>query len=328
MCSPARLLSYAPLLGAFFAISAAACGSVEAGGQPSPNAIPPAIPDFNAGAQDASGDDAPPLGDPAAQQLRVAALVAAESGDFPAALAKLDAAEELVGVVYVLRVDRAIVLGMSGDAQASLREAERAVKLRPGVIFPPAATVAQIEALLWLGDRSGALRLAEGFVAAHPKNAGAHYALGKALLDFVRSAEAVDAFRDALRLAPGDYAATLGLVGALASSGRSDEAAQALASLATDHPADPWIAYQQGIIWQARGDVAQAMVSFKAAIDAFAPRPFADASFLIARILLERDDAGDRAAVRPYLEYFVEHAPPHAAPERRYAMEQLEKMSK
>lgn len=302
----ARIIAISLLAAAL--ATTAACGNVEAARGPKRTNVP--SPPATSG----------PTGNAELDAARVAILAALERGDGEAALALVDAAEARFGAEYALAVDRSIALGLLGRGAEALRAAERAVGRAGGVPYPPEATIARLEALLWLGDRSLALREAERATAVHPDDAGLLYELGKAQLALVITSSAIATFTRVLELAPGDYAATLGLVAALSFELKTDEALAALDQLAASHPNDAWIAYEYGIIHQARADEPAAIAALQRAVDLDNAAVTPHAHFQLARIHLDRDELD---LARPHLETFIRLAPPHAAAERRYAEEQL-----
>jgi tetratricopeptide (TPR) repeat protein len=314
-----RFLSLVVAVGV--AIGVAACGQVEKapeapGFGPLPTAARPETP------RRADPVVATAELPPEAAAQRHEALAALEAGDATRALAALEAAARQVGWTAVLLVDKAIALGLSGDAEASLEAAEAAIALAPAGAALPEAHAVRIEALLWVGDRVAALRAADALTGAHPGRVEGHFARGKALLELARGPEAVEAFRDALARAPGDIAVTLGLAAALSFALAHGEAFALLDPLADAAPGDPWVAYQLGIASQSAGLADDALAWHRKAIELGGPAAIPDAHLQVATLLLARDDS---AGARPHLELFLAHAPPSAAPERRFATQQLER---
>jgi tetratricopeptide (TPR) repeat protein len=250
------------------------------------------------------------------------ALAALDANDAAAALQDLERAAGIAGWTYALRVDEAIAHALAGDAERSRAATEKAIALAAPGSAPIEALAAQIEALLWAGRRVEALQAAERLADAHPERIEGHFVRGKALLEMARGPEAVEAFRDALARAPGDLAATLGLAAALSFTLQHDEAFSLLDGLAETTPDAPWVAYQLGIASQAASLADDAIAWHQKALELGGPAAIPDAHLQLAVLLLARDDA---RGARPHLELFLRHAPPSAAPERRFATQQLER---
>jgi tetratricopeptide (TPR) repeat protein len=246
-------------------------------------------------------------------------LEALANGDAASALGLVEAALARHGAHYALLVDKAIALGLSGRADDAIKAADRAIA-QAGTLHPPEAVIARVEAMLWLGDRSPALRATEAALKVHPDHAGLHHLLGKVQLELSNATDAALSFSRALELAPGDYAATLGLVGALVFNLRLDDARAELDALAARVPKDAWITYQYGLIHEAAEEFEAAIAAYQDAIAQGSDVVTAFAHFQIGRIHLQQDRLD---LARPHLETFIRLAPPHATPQRRYAEEQL-----
>jgi tetratricopeptide (TPR) repeat protein len=95
----------------------------------------------------------------------------------------------------------------------------------------PAGYQGMAFALLQSGDRDAALAMMERAVDRFPESAYAWLKFGQLCLDLGRFDDAARAFRRSLELEPGRDETVLGLAGALASSGRMDDAWRAAESI-------------------------------------------------------------------------------------------------
>src|SRR5579872_1394790 len=105
-------------------------------------------------------------------------------------------------------------------------------------------------------DGEGVLRAA---IAASPKDAGLHYALGLALIRLKRSGDALTELQKAAELAPKNvhYAYVYGI--ALNSTGQSDQARKTLADAVARHPHNREILTALVQISQQAGDLDSAL---------------------------------------------------------------------
>jgi Flp pilus assembly protein TadD len=120
-------------------------------------------------------------------------------------------------------------------------------------------------------------------IAIDPGHAAAYTNLGSALRKLDRWPEAEYAYRRALALRP-DHASHANLAALLMESGRLQDALTLLRRAAALRPGEPEILYDQALVLQEMGSLAQAETAYRQAIHA--DPSFADARFNLATLLL------------------------------------------
>ena len=168
------------------------------------------------------------------------------------------------GAILVARaLDSPVGAGARDEAQPAVPGPVAALGSDPGApeetflaLFPPEALPDDVAALP-ADQRAARLR---GLVAAGAKGASVRVALGAALQEQGDGAGAARAYREALRVAPGDLSARVGLamvLGAQAPPGPARAAAR-LATLASANPGSQVVLFNQGLLAISRGRAAEA----------------------------------------------------------------------
>jgi Flp pilus assembly protein TadD len=186
---------------------------------------------------------------PAANQL------AADRRAFDRATAEFVAAQ----LLNADRPEARLTLGSFHARRGETAEAEAEYKaaLRIAPQFAPAA----VNLAAFIGRRRGAVGevVLRAAIAASPKDAGLHYALGLALIRLKRSGDALTELQKAAKLAPENVhcANVYGI--ALNSTGQSDQARKTLADAVARHPHNREILTALVQIGQQAGDLDSAL---------------------------------------------------------------------
>ena len=149
------------------------------------------------------------------------------------------------------------------DFGAALRGSKQALTAEPNNNF---VLLAALRFLPWLGDGEQALALAHRLVALDPLNPTAHYRLGTCLFVLRRYQEAMDAFNDALAIAPLRNGPRHFIANSLILLNRPNEARAVLAKMPVD---DVFRQTDEAILAARGGDRAGAnaiIAKFRAAI--------------------------------------------------------------
>jgi hypothetical protein len=166
-------------------------------------------------------------------------------------------------ILLAKALDSPVGAGARDEAQPAVPGPVAALDTDPGVsgdtflaLFPADALPADIAALP-KDQRAARLR---ALVAAGAGGASVRVALGAALQAQGDGAGAERAYRDALRVAPGDLSARVGLamvLGAQAPPGPARAAAR-LAALASANPGSQVVLFNQGLLAVSRGRAGEA----------------------------------------------------------------------
>ena len=151
-----------------------------------------------------------------------------------------------------------------GSGGVARHQPERIGARRSWRLFPADALPADIAGLP-KAERAARLR---ALVAAGAGGASARVALGSVLQEQGDGAGAERAYRDALRVAPGDLSARVGLamvLGAQAPPGPARAAAR-LASLASANPGSQVVLFNQGLLAVSRGRAGEARREWNATV--------------------------------------------------------------
>jgi tetratricopeptide (TPR) repeat protein len=227
-----------------------------------------------------------------AREVYARALDLQRAGDESGALALLWQASGLAPHDPEVQNRLGEALARLGALDAAVEAFGRALSARPD--FPKAANNLMLS-LVQAGRGPEALQRGAALVAAAPRDADRHVALGLALSEQDVDA-AIAAFRRALALAPRHALARYNLALVLQRADRLPEAADELRR-AIDIEPRPEAHYSLGVISWHRGDLDAAERSLRAAVQS-EPR-YAAAFFTLGAVLKERRDwAGSSAALR------------------------------
>lgn len=178
-------------------------------------------------------------------------------------LRRLDDAERAYEEAIVLRPgyvdaqrDLAQLVWMrTGDAQAALRQVDKALRAAPR---QAALHLVRSVVLEFAGDRAGALAAAEtGIAKAGADSALLQHAARLAVEEGAVERALVLAQR-AVAAAPGTFAARAGLCEVLLAAGRLEDAAPIAASLAAAQPLNQYALALQATVWRLLGDARYA----------------------------------------------------------------------
>src|SRR5690606_19942911 len=153
-----------------------------------------------------------------------------------------------------------------GEYRDALSSFGRAVARDPLVTAPAQVrkAAAAAGAMLRKGDVAGATALLGELVQALPEQAEGHRLLATAYGVSEQHAKSVAHFETAVRLAPQDERARLGLAAALEAAGRVADAEQQLVDAAERFPASGAVHYELARIYETQGrslDVARALAA-------------------------------------------------------------------
>lgn len=180
--------------------------------------------------------------------------------------------------------------------------------------LPPSPTRELYTALAQVIDRSnlekGVARLA-GALARFPfARPEFYYQLGEGLRNSGKDAEAVTAYREAIRRDPRMVAAQQGLGVALRRIGRADEAVETLRRATREAPNNPSVWHELGLAYQAQGKLAEAVSAIKQAIALHAdlPEPHSNLGIvLLASTDVKNAENEFREAIRIQPDYADAH---------------------
>lgn len=147
----------------------------------------------------------------------------------------------------------------TGDRQAveaALHAFERAQ--RWGFLVTPGILPDQARLYLAKGDGASAEQAVRRFISAAPHEAAGYRGLANVLRKVNRGDEAVEQYRNALRIDPGFFEARAELCGTLEAMGRWEEAAREYEQALTAHPDDPQTALTFADLLVRHGDAARA----------------------------------------------------------------------
>jgi Flp pilus assembly protein TadD len=140
-------------------------------------------------------------------------------------------------------------------------------QVRAMMMTTPGQQAQEIERLLQAGALKPALRVAKSARRTFPKEAQIANLSGVVLSRHGQTRAAIDAFRAAARLEPGNDAANRNLAALLLNSGRADEAARLLAALSARRPDDADLARLLAFAHLQSGDPAAATAAATAHLD-------------------------------------------------------------
>ncbi|MFO0746297.1 MAG: tetratricopeptide repeat protein [Myxococcota bacterium] len=285
--------------------------------EPTPDAHPTPTPHPTA-----NGEGSPLS--PEQEKRRLAALAKLRAGDVATGRAALRALADEAGPSYALYHDCAVAAGMAEDWLDAEGWADKALAIQPDAVE---AQANRIEAMLALGDRTGALDRGEALVERHPESAAAQVALGQAYLALMRLADARKAYESALDRQPDDAVAAIGVLAVAAYDLSAVEARELGEKLLQPFPDDPYVLHLMAVTEERRQETKAARALYLRAIAAAEQRkdpadrgPLAWSHYNLGQ-LLEAEDGLD--AARPHYQAFLALAPPTGQLERENLMKKL-----
>ena len=155
-----------------------------------------------------------------------------------------------------------------GDYAGALADLRTATRDDPLVAPPPgtADALTRAGAAFRDGDVALALTALDQVRQAAPDWSDAHRLRGVVLAAAGQIPDALVALREAVRLAPNDERAYLGLADALLQEDRFDEAAQVLGTAITASPQSPRLRHAQGRVRQRQGLYPEALADFESSL--------------------------------------------------------------
>lgn len=218
-----------------------------------------------------------------------------------------------------IRLSLARVLAGQGESERARAEYARVVDLNPAGEWRRRALdalgFARARERLAAGDGAGAAEIAQALLAIAAADPDIHRIHAQALHQAGRHEQADQAYREVLRLAPGDPDARLGLARLHAGTGRADEAVALYHALATGEPALAQSAVARHELDRLLADRAQARLARAKA----QPTP-GDRDDLLA-LGIEAFDLDGHAAAGAIFEHLLDAAPDD--PEPRYWLGRL-----
>lgn len=271
--------------------------------------------------------DASPLA-PEQEARRLAAIDKLRAGDVAGGRDALRALVDEAGPSYALYNDQAVAAGMDDNWTDSLAFADKALAISPQGLE---ATTNRIEAMIALGDRTGALDAAEALVRRRPESAAAHVALGSAYLSLMRLGDARGEYEAALDRAPDDVVAATGVLAVAAYDLNAVEVDELAEKLAARLPDDPYVLHLSAVARERRNDAKGAVALYERAIAAAEKRPPSQRgpvawSHYNLGLLLESERKPEAAL--PHFEAFIKLAPPSAQLEREDIQKKLDREKK